>query len=68
MTPYELRFEIFKQAYNMLSDKFHIEYDTVRCWNDDELNDVKMDYPDFPTLDEVLNQAETINNFVSGTK
>ena len=68
MTPYELRFEIFKQAYNMLNDKFSIEYDTVRCWNDDQSNDVKIEYPKFPTLGEVLNQAEVINNFVSGAK
>lgn len=65
MTPYELRFQIFKQAYNMLNDKFSIEYDTARSWNQDSKNTVKMDYPDFPTLDDVLNQAEVINNFVS---
>ena len=68
MTPYELRFEIFKQAYNMLNDKFSIEYDTARCWNENCENSVKMDYPDFPTLDDVLNQAEAINNFVSAAK
>ena len=68
MTPYELRFEVFKQAYNMMSDKFSIEYDTARVWNDNSSNTVKMDYPDFPTLTEVLNQAETINNFVSSVK
>ena len=65
MTPYKLRFEIFKQAYNMLNDQFSIEYDTARCWNEDTKNTVKMDYPSFPKLSEVLNQAEVINNFVS---
>ena len=65
MTPYELRFEIFKQAYNMLNDEFSIEYDTIHCWNEDTNNTVKMDYPPFPKLSEVLNQAEVINNFVS---
>ena len=65
MTPYELRFEIFKQAYNMLNDQFSIEYDTARCWNEDINNNVKMDNPSFPKLSEVLNQAEAINNFVS---
>ena len=65
MTPYELRFEIFKQAYNMLNDEFNMEYETARCWNEDAKNVVKMDYPSFPKLDEVLNQAEVINNFVS---
>ena len=68
MTPYELRFQVFKQAYNMLNDQFSIEYDTARVWNDDPLNTVKMDYPKFPTLGQVLNQAESINNFVSAAK
>lgn len=65
MTPYQLRFEIFKQAYNMLNDKFSVEYDIARCWNEDSKNAVKIDYPEFPTLNQVLEQAELINNFVS---
>jgi hypothetical protein len=68
MTPYELRFEIFKQTYNMLNDKFSVEYDTARCWNEEPKNTVKMDFPEFPTLEEVLKQADIINNFVSATK
>ena len=67
-TPYELRFEIFKQAYNMLNDQFNIEMDTTRYWNQNSSNSVKMDYPEFPTLKEVLNQAQVINDFVSETK
>ena len=65
-TPYELRFEIFKQAYNMLQDEFCFVADTAREWN--QGNAVKMDIPEFPTLQEVLKQAEVINNFVSDTK
>jgi hypothetical protein len=65
MTPYELRFEIFKQAYHMLNDKFSVEYDTARYWNEKSSNTVKMDYPDFPSLSDVLQQADIINNFVS---
>lgn len=65
MTPYELRFEIFKQAYTMLNDQFSVNYDTARCWNENSMNTVKMDYPDFPLLKDVLMQAERINDFVS---
>ena len=68
MTPYQLRFEVFKQAYTMLSDQFSIEYDTTRVWYDNSSNTEKMKYPEFPTLADVLNQAEAINNFVSITK
>jgi hypothetical protein len=56
MTPYELRFEIFKQAY---------AYDTARCWNENSMNTVKMDYPDFPSYQDVESLAEKINEFVS---
>lgn len=65
MTPYQLRFEVFKQAYNMMSDQFSIEYDTARCWNEDKGKQVPMEYPEFPTLDKVLEQAQIINDFVS---
>ena len=68
MTPYELRFEIFKQAYNMLNDNFCVDYDYARAWNENSMNKVKMDLPEFPTLNEVLKQAEVINTFVSETK
>ena len=67
-TPYELRFEIFKQAYNMLNDQFNIEMDTARVWNECSMNTVKMDYPPFPTLKQVLEQARIINDIFSETK
>jgi hypothetical protein len=63
MTPYELRFEIFKQAYCMLSDTYHVEFAKAECSNDGKLPegfDSK-----YPTLDDVLKQAEIINDFVS---
>ena len=67
-TPYELRFEIFKQAYNMLNDNFCVDYDFSRTWNENSMNKVKMDLPEFPTLKQVLDQADKINDFVSATK
>jgi len=65
MTTSQLRFEIFKQAYIMLNDKFSIEYDTAMRWNEVNTNTVKMDYPDFPTIEQVLERAETISGFVN---
>ena len=64
MTPYELRFEIFKQAYNMLNDEFCVKYDTAREWNN-KVDNLELEYPNFPSLEKVLEQAEIINNFVS---
>ena len=66
MTPYELRFEIFKQAYAMLSDNYHVEFVKAECTNDGKLPegfDTK-----YPSLSDVLNQAQVINDFVSENK
>jgi hypothetical protein len=65
MTPYELRFEIFKQAYNFANDKFNVEYEIISSWNENSKNTVKSDYPEFPTYEEVEKLANKINNFVS---
>ena len=64
MTPYELRFEIFKQAYIMLNDEFCVKYDSARERNT-EFGKPEFEYPNFPSLEKVLDQAEIINTFVS---
>ena len=64
-TPYELRFEIFKQAYNMLQDNFATKFEVVEKSG----NKLPVDFADsYPTLTDVINQANTINNFVSEAK
>jgi len=64
MTPYELRFEIFKQAYNMLQDDYNMKFEVAQRQTTDGL--VSADFAGkYPTLDQVLKQAETINDFVS---
>ena len=65
-TPYQLRFEIFKQSYDMLQDKFVHRVNIINHKMD--MNDVNIEYPESPTLEQVLQQAEIINNFVSETK
>lgn len=65
MTPYELRFEIFKQAQNLADNKFLADVEVVRVWNEDEKNTVKMEYPEFPTFEHIEELANKINNFVS---
>ena len=64
-TPYELRFEIFKQAYNMLQDNFATKFEVVEKSG----NKLPVDFADsYPTITDVINQANIINNFVSETK
>ena len=63
MTPYELRFEIFKQANGLAQDEYHASFALANEWN--ENNSVKMDYPTFPSYDEIEELATKINDFVS---
>ena len=63
MTPYELRFEIFKQANGLAQDEYHAAFTVAEQWN--QLNSVKMDYPEFPTYEKIEELADKINEFVS---
>jgi len=65
MTPYELRFEIFKQAYAHAQDEYHSAFTAVEQWNGNPKNSVMMDYPDFPSYEQIEALADKINNFVS---
>ena len=65
-TPYQLRFEIFKQSFNMLQYEFDHFVNLANQRVALDMND--FDYPEPPTLDQVLKQAEIINNFVSETR
>lgn len=63
MTPYELRFEIFKQAYSMLSDNYHVKLLAASEKNGGKLPSEWNE--SYPSLDDVLKQANSINQFVS---
>lgn len=63
MTPYELRFQIFKQAVGLAQDEYHASYELVALHN--ENSSKKWDYPPFPSFEKIEQLAEKINNFVS---
>jgi len=63
MTPYELRFEIFKQAYAHANDEYLAAYNIVDNHNQNTEN--KRNYPTFPSYERIEELAEKINNFVS---
>ena len=65
-TPYELRFEIYKQAYAQLSDTYHAAFATACETNGGKLPE-DFSHP-YPCLGEVLEVADIINSFVSETK
>ena len=63
MTPFELRFEIFKQAYAHANDEYLASYNIVD--NHNLSNETKWNYPPFPSYETIEALAEKINNFVS---
>ena len=66
MTPYELRFEIFKQAYAHANDEYVAGYNIVDNHNHDQNTEIdKWNYPPFPSYEKIEELAEKINNFVS---
>ncbi len=65
MTPYELRFDIFKEAECLAQNKYSAEFETAERWNSNPNNSVKMDYPEFPTFEYIQELANKINSFVS---
>ena len=65
MTPYELRFSIFKQAQILAHDEYDAAYSTAAMWNDNPKTTVLMEYPEFPSYEYIESLADKINNFVS---
>ena len=65
MNPYELRFEIFKQAQTLADQEYHTQYATIAMLNESPKNSVMMDYPKYPSYEYIEKLAERINTFVS---
>lgn len=71
MTPYELRFEIFKQAQKLLEYEFEQKIHDYNLNLDRYLEDKgekpdPKDKPTFPTIENILEATNRINRFVSG--
>lgn len=64
MTPYELRFEIFKQASSMVMDEYYSKVTELN--NLVERNpEVSVEYPPFPSYSNIEQVAYKINSFVN---
>jgi hypothetical protein len=63
--PYELRFQIFETARNALVD----EYWAAKERRDNLIETGGVDripeYPEYPTMQQIMDRAQTINEFVS---
>jgi len=71
-TPFELRFEIFQKASEMLEFEFNMKRDELMMRYDWETtagkNPEVPQFPKFPSLSEISEYAARINDFVSNTK
>ena len=76
MTPYEIRLELLKMAKDMLTDDYHAKRDSLQQQWHTQVDAAKIagtqspDFPAlpaFPTEDEIVKKAESLNQFVSQT-
>jgi len=63
MTPYELRFQIFRQAIGLAESKHAASCKLVEQHNLSYEN--KWEYPPFPSYEKIEELATKINDFVS---
>ena len=71
-TPFELRFEIFQKASEMLEFEFNMKRDELMMRYDWETtagkNPEVPKFPDYPSFSEIAEYASRINDFVSNAK
>jgi hypothetical protein len=70
MTPYELRFEIFKTALSMAEGEAFFQKDMKDKMLENGIDEKHLhyyikEYPQFPTVKEITEIAKQINTFVS---
>lgn len=76
MTPYEIRLELLKMAQGMLTDDYMFKRTAVENQWTVQVEAAKIagtesprlpDLPPYPSEEEIIKKAETLNGFVSQT-
>jgi len=71
-TPFELRFDIFNQAKDILTDQYHAGRESaINQYSFEVEAGQNPDYPEptsYPTFSEIRDMAQSINTFVSDGK
>ena len=65
--PYELRFQIFETARNVLVDEYWAQVNRREVLIETGGVDTIPEFPTYPTMQDVLARAKTINEFVSNS-
>ena len=69
-TPYELRAQLLKQAEQILMYRYQRKYDTIRenihiaLQKDPAFNHNEVPYPESPTTEDIIAEAEKLYRFV----
>ena len=67
-TPYEIRQELLSIARDRLSQEYYAKLEETRAFDDPELQKQFLQNHKFPTAAEIINEAQLLNEFVSGNK
>lgn len=63
--PYELRFQIFETARNVLTDEYWAQVNRRETLIATGGVDTIPEFPDYPTMKDIMERVQIINDFVS---
>jgi hypothetical protein len=66
-SPYELRFQIFETARAVLTDEYWAQVNRREVLIETGGVDTIPEFPTYPTMQDVLERAKSINEFVSNS-
>ena len=67
-TPFEIRTELLNMARDRLSQEYYSDLEVTKALNDPELVKKFVQEKKFPTSQDVITEAQLLNEFVSGQK
>lgn len=65
--PYELRFQIFNEARNVLTDEYWAKVNRREALIETGGVDTIPEFPTYPTMSDIMDRVQVINEFVSNT-
>lgn len=67
-TPFEIRQELLHLAKDRLSQEYYAKLEETKAFDDPELQKEFVKNQKFPTAEQVIKEAQLLNEFVSGNK
>jgi len=65
--PYELRFQIFNEARNVLTDEYWAKVNRREVLIETGGVDTVPEFPTYPTMQDIMERVKVINEFVSNS-